>query len=57
MISLIAIIPATQNTGGRFALANESGKRYFCKVCSSEFIVTTAGDGSMSCCGEQVEKK
>jgi hypothetical protein len=38
-------------------LANESGKRYFCKVCGSEFIVTTAGDGTMSCHGEPVQKK
>ncbi|MQF98222.1 MAG: hypothetical protein FI729_01645 [SAR202 cluster bacterium] len=38
-------------------MANESGKRYFCKNCSSEFIVTTAGDGTISCCGEPAEKK
>jgi len=28
-----------------------------CKTCGSEFIVTTAGDGTMSCHGEPVQKK
>ena len=38
-------------------LANETGKRYFCGKCGAEFIVTTGGDGSMSCCGEPTQKK
>ncbi|MQF48597.1 hypothetical protein FIM08_01645 [SAR202 cluster bacterium AC-647-N09_OGT_505m] len=38
-------------------MANETGKRYACKNCSSEFIVTTGGDGEMSCCGEPIQRK
>jgi len=28
-----------------------------CKKCSSEFIVTKAGEGSLNCCGEPMELK
>ena len=38
-------------------MANESGKRYSCKTCGSEFIVTTGGEGIMSCHGEPVQQK
>ena len=38
-------------------LANETGKRYSCKKCSSEFVVTRGGDGSIMCCGEPMSKK
>ncbi|MBM3166296.1 MAG: desulfoferrodoxin [Chloroflexi bacterium] len=38
-------------------MANQIGKRYVCKKCGSEFIVTKAGDGALSCCGETMELK
>jgi desulfoferrodoxin-like iron-binding protein len=38
-------------------MANEIGKRYICKKCGSEFIVTKAGAGSVSCCGQKMEQK
>jgi desulfoferrodoxin-like iron-binding protein len=38
-------------------MANEIGKRYVCKKCGSEFIVTKAGAGSVTCCGQQMEQK
>ena len=41
----------------RWKLANETGKRYSCKKCSSEFVVTRGGDGSIMCCGEPMSKK
>ncbi|MCH7746280.1 MAG: desulfoferrodoxin [Chloroflexi bacterium] len=38
-------------------MANETGKRYACPKCGSEFVVTKGGEGSMICCGEPVPKK
>jgi desulfoferrodoxin-like iron-binding protein len=38
-------------------LANQVGKRYGCSKCGSEMIVTKAGDGSLSCCGQPMEQK
>jgi len=38
-------------------LANEMGKRYMCEKCGSEFIVTKAGDGELTCCGQPMVKK
>ena len=38
-------------------MANEIGKRYVCKKCGSEFIVTRAGKGMLVCCGQQMELK
>ncbi len=38
-------------------MANETGKRYYCSNCRSEFIVTTGGSGSMACCGIPVTKR
>ncbi len=31
---------------------NQVGKRYFCQVCGSEFIVTRGGDGRLECHGQ-----
>lgn len=33
------------------------GKRYFCKLCGSEFIVTRSGKGTPKCCGQPLEPK
>jgi len=38
-------------------VANQAGKRYQCKKCNTEMIVTKGGDGSLSCCGEPMEQK
>jgi len=36
-------------------MANQVGKRYRCSKCGSEFIVTRAGEGTLSCCGQPME--
>ncbi len=38
-------------------MANETGKRYFCEVCGSEFIVTKGGDGTITCCDKPMARK
>ena len=41
----------------RQALANQTGKRYRCDVCGSEFIVTRGGDGTIQCCSKVMALK
>jgi desulfoferrodoxin-like iron-binding protein len=43
--------------GVAIEMANQIGKRYVCKKCGSEFIVTRAGDGTVTCCGQPMELK
>ena len=38
-------------------VANQTGKRYLCAKCGSEFIVTRGGNGSISCCQQPMELK
>ena len=38
-------------------MANQVGKRYVCKKCGSEFIVTRGGKGELHCCGQKMELK
>jgi len=38
-------------------MANQVGKRYVCKKCGAEFIVTRAGKGTLYCCGKPMELK
>lgn len=38
-------------------MANETGKRYHCTKCGSEFIVTKGGAGVIHCCGVPMVKK
>lgn len=38
-------------------MANVVGKRYSCKHCGSEFIVTKAGNGTLHCCGQPMVLK
>jgi desulfoferrodoxin-like iron-binding protein len=33
------------------------GKRYVCKKCGAEYMVTRAGKGELSCCGQPMEIK
>ena len=38
-------------------MANETGKRYLCSQCGSEFVVTRGGEGTVTCCGQEMTKK
>ena len=38
-------------------MANQTGKRYVCRKCGAEFIVTKGGDGELSCCQQPLELK
>jgi hypothetical protein len=38
-------------------MANEVGKRYSCTKCSSEFIVTRGGQGTIKCCDQPMTQK
>ena len=38
-------------------MANQVGKRYVCKKCGAEFIVTRGGNGTLHCCGQPMELK
>lgn len=38
-------------------MANVVGKRYICKKCGNEFIVTKGGKGTLKCCGQAMEIK
>ena len=38
-------------------MPNLVGKRYVCKECGAEYIVTRAGGGEIHCCGKPVELK
>ena len=42
---------------GEDHMANEVGKRYVCKKCGVEFIVTRGGKGELHCCGKPMELK
>jgi desulfoferrodoxin-like iron-binding protein len=38
-------------------MANDVGKRYVCRKCGVEIIVTRGGKGTLQCCGEPMEIK
>jgi len=38
-------------------MANQIGKRYECKQCSTEMIVTRGGEGEITCCGQPMQQK
>jgi hypothetical protein len=38
-------------------MANVVGKRYVCSKCGAEFIVTRGGEGTVCCCGQEMEIK
>lgn len=38
-------------------MANQLGKVYICKKCGSQVIVTKAGQGTLKCCGAEMEQK
>ena len=37
-------------------MSNLLGKRYRCKVCSTEVLCTKPGDGEVICCTEKMEQ-
>lgn len=37
-------------------MANKQGERRQCSECGGEAIVTTAGDGTLECCGKEMQK-
>ena len=38
-------------------MTNQAGKRYICRKCRVEFIVTRGGEGKLVCCGAHMEIK
>ena len=38
-------------------MPSEIGKRYVCKKCGTEVIVTRRGKGDLKCCGQPMELK
>jgi desulfoferrodoxin-like iron-binding protein len=38
-------------------MATTVGKRYQCTKCGSEMIVTKGGEGTLQCCGQQMQQK
>ena len=38
-------------------MANQIGKRYCCTKCDTEILCTKAGEGTPSCCGQEMELK
>ena len=38
-------------------VANQTGKRYKCESCGSEFIVTRGGNGTIMCCDKEMVLK
>lgn len=57
ILSLLEGHSSFLSKGGNVALANEVGKRYICKKCGAEFIVTKGGTGAVVCCKQQMELK
>ena len=33
----------------------KEGEKYRCNVCGNEVVVTKAGDGTLVCCGQEME--
>jgi len=36
-------------------VASQLGKRYRCTVCGTEILCVKAGEGAVTCCGQEVE--
>lgn len=56
-ISLGVGLGARARFSKRRYVANQTGKRYKCESCGSEFIVTRGGNGSITCCGTEMPLK
>ena len=48
---------AAFNEEGETGMAAQTGKRYTCPKCGSEFIVTKGGDGDLTCGDTPLELK
>jgi len=35
---------------------NKIGEKYKCNVCGNEVVVTEVGGGTLSCCGQDMER-
>lgn len=38
-------------------MGNQLGRRYVCEVCGTEVLCTKAGEGSIYCCGKEMQIK
>ncbi|MBS7345140.1 MAG: hypothetical protein KIG60_05750 [Caryophanon sp.] len=38
-------------------MTQKMGTKLICETCQSEFIVTKAGQGTMTCCGKPLQTK
>ncbi|MBN18712.1 MAG: desulfoferrodoxin [Chloroflexi bacterium] len=38
-------------------MSSKTGKRYTCKTCNAEFVVTRGGEGDLACCNNLLELK
>jgi len=45
----------TNQFAGGHKVANQLGKRYRCQKCGTEALCTKAGDGQVTCCGQEME--
>ncbi len=36
-------------------MASQLGKRYRCQKCGTEALCTKAGDGKLTCCGQDMQ--
>jgi desulfoferrodoxin-like iron-binding protein len=36
-------------------MPNEVRKRYVCSACNTEMLVTRAGEGTLTCCGQPMQ--
>ena len=57
IIGVNAEEPKKHPDEGVESLANQTGKRYVCAKCGSEFIVTKGGEGAIVCCQTPMELK
>ena len=49
--------PIAQSSREIGPMANQVGKRYQCTQCNTEMIVTKAGEGTLQCCGKEMQQK
>lgn len=36
-------------------MANQLGKRFLCETCGTQVLCTKAGEGTIQCCGKDME--
>jgi hypothetical protein len=50
-------VASSRQSEGGLGMAAQTGKRYTCPKCGSEFIVTKGGDGELMCGDTPLELK